>query len=74
VIRVDARALFVRGRLWPRGALQKYLRVIRRTHTPSIGSEGLMPPSGGIQLQIVPTGLRNVLGYLESVARALVMY
>jgi hypothetical protein len=33
-----------------------------------------MPPSGGIPLQIVPAGLRNVLGYLGSVARALVMY
>jgi hypothetical protein len=33
-----------------------------------------MPPSGGIPLQIVPAGLGNVLGYLESVARALVMY
>jgi hypothetical protein len=33
-----------------------------------------MPPSGGIPLQIVPAGLGNVLGYLRSVARALVMY
>jgi hypothetical protein len=33
-----------------------------------------MPPSGGILLQIVPAGLGNVLGYLGSVARALVMY
>jgi hypothetical protein len=33
-----------------------------------------MPPSGGIPLQIIPTGLGNVLGYLGSVARALVMY
>jgi hypothetical protein len=33
-----------------------------------------MPPSNGIPLQIVPAGLRNVLGYLGSVARALVMY
>jgi hypothetical protein len=59
---------------WPRGALQKYLRVIRRTQTPSIGSEGSMPPSGGIPLQIVPAGLGNVLGYLKSVARASAMY
>jgi hypothetical protein len=59
---------------WPRGALQKYLRVIRRTWTPSIGSEGSMPPSGGIPLQIVPAGLGNVLGYLGSVARASAMY
>jgi hypothetical protein len=33
-----------------------------------------MPPSGGIPLQIIPAGLGNVLGYLGSVARALVMY
>jgi hypothetical protein len=33
-----------------------------------------MPPFGGIPLQIVPAGLGNVLGYLGSVARALVMY
>jgi hypothetical protein len=61
---------------WPRGALQKYLRVIRRTQTqtPSTGSEGSMPPSDGIPLQIVPAGLGNVLGYLGSVARASAMY
>jgi hypothetical protein len=33
-----------------------------------------MPPSDGIPLQIVPAGLGNILGYLRSVARALVMY
>jgi hypothetical protein len=33
-----------------------------------------MPPSGGIPLQIILAGLENVLGYLGSVARALVMY
>jgi hypothetical protein len=33
-----------------------------------------MPPSGGILLQIVPAGLRNVLGYLGSVAQASAMY
>ena len=33
-----------------------------------------MPPFGGIPLQIVPAGLENVLGYLESVARASTMY
>jgi hypothetical protein len=59
---------------WPRGALQKYLWVIRRTWTPSTGSKGSMPPSGGIPLQIVPAGLGNVLGYLGSVARASAMY
>jgi hypothetical protein len=59
---------------WPRGALQKYLQVICRTQTPSTGSEGSMPPSGGIPLQTVPAGLGNVLGYLGSVARASAMY
>jgi hypothetical protein len=59
---------------WPRGALQKYPRVICRTQTPSTGSKGSMPPFGGIPLQIVPTGLGNVLGYLGSVARASAMY
>jgi hypothetical protein len=33
-----------------------------------------MSLSGGILLQIVPAGIGNVLGYLGSVARALVMY
>jgi hypothetical protein len=33
-----------------------------------------MPPSDGIPLQIVPTDLGNVLGYLGSVARASAMY
>jgi hypothetical protein len=59
---------------WPRGMLQKYMRVICRTQTPSTGSKGSMPPSGGIPLQIVPAGLENVLGYLGSVARASAMY
>jgi hypothetical protein len=70
VIRVDARAPFDKGRLVPRGALQKYLQVICWTRTHSIGSEGSMPPSSGIPLQIIPAGLGNVLGYLRSVARA----
>jgi hypothetical protein len=33
-----------------------------------------MPPSGGIPLRVVPTGLGNVLGYLGSVAQASAMY
>jgi hypothetical protein len=37
-------------------------------------SEGSMPPSDGIPLQIIPAGLGNVLGYLGSVARASAMY
>jgi hypothetical protein len=36
---------------WPRGALQKYLQVICRTRSRSIGFEGSMPPSDGIPLQ-----------------------
>jgi hypothetical protein len=67
VIRVDARAPFDKGRL------QKYLQVICWTRTHSIGSEGSVPPSGGITLQIVPAGLGNVLGYLGSIARASAM-
>jgi hypothetical protein len=47
--------------------------VICWTQTHLIGSEGLVPLSGGIPLQIVPAGLGNVLGYLGSVARALAM-
>jgi hypothetical protein len=73
VIRVDARAPFDKGRLVAQGTLQKYLQVICRTRTHSIGSEGSMPPSGGIPLQIVPAGLGNVLGYLGSVAQASAM-
>jgi hypothetical protein len=49
------------------------MQVIRWTRTHLIGSEGSVPPSGGIPLQIVPAGLGNVLGYLGSVARASAM-
>jgi hypothetical protein len=73
VIRVDARALFDKGRLVARGALQKYLQVICWTRTHLIGSEGSVPPFDGIPLQTVPAGLGNVLGYLGSVDRALAM-
>jgi hypothetical protein len=45
--------------------------LLDRTHL--IGSEGSVPPSGRIPLQIVPSGLGNVLGYLGSVARASAM-
>jgi hypothetical protein len=68
VIQADARALFDKGRLVAGGAFQKYLRVICWTQTHLIGSEGSVPPFGGIPLQTVPVGLRNVLGYLGSVA------
>jgi hypothetical protein len=33
-----------------------------------------MPPLVGFRYKIIPVGLGNVLGYLGSVARALVMY
>jgi hypothetical protein len=41
VIRVDARAPFVRGRLEARRHAQKYLRVICRTRSPIDGVRGL---------------------------------
>jgi hypothetical protein len=41
VIRVDARAPFVRGRLEARRRTQKYLRVICRTRSPFGGVRGL---------------------------------
>jgi hypothetical protein len=41
VIRVDARAPFVRGRLEARRRAQKYLRVICRTRSPVDGVRGL---------------------------------
>jgi hypothetical protein len=70
VIRVEARASFDKGRLVAQRRAPKVPAgdLLDRTH--SIGSEGSVPPSGGIPLQIVPAGLENVLGYLRSVARA----
>jgi hypothetical protein len=41
VIRVDARAPFVRGRLEARRRAQKYLRVVCRTRSPVDGVRGL---------------------------------
>jgi hypothetical protein len=41
VIRVDARAPFVRGRLEAQRRAQKYLRVICRTQSPVDGVRGL---------------------------------
>jgi hypothetical protein len=35
---------------WPRGALQKYLRVIRRTRTPSEHTEWGLPLRGSVTL------------------------
>jgi hypothetical protein len=73
VIRVDARAPFDKGRLVAQRRAPKVLQVICWTRTHFIGSEGSVPPSGGIPLQIIPAGLVNVLGYLGSVARASAM-
>ena len=75
VIRVDARAPFVRGRLeaWrrapkvPAGDLPDPVPWRR-------GPRARCLPLMGFRYKIVPAGLGNVLGYLGSVARALVMY
>jgi hypothetical protein len=61
VIRVDARAPFVRGRLEA------------RRRAPKVPAARCLPLMG-FRYKIVPAGLRNVLGYLGSVARALLMY
>jgi hypothetical protein len=81
VIRVDARAPFVRGRLEARRRTQKYLRVICRTWSLSTGSEGSMPPSDGIPLQDrsrwsqkcprVPRERSPSLGYVSNVPRVI---
>jgi hypothetical protein len=67
VIRVDARVPFDKGRL----VAQRRAPKVLAGHL--IGFEGSMPPSGGIPLQIVPAGLRNILGYIGSTARASAM-
>jgi hypothetical protein len=74
VIRVDARAPFFRGQLVAQRRAPKVPAGDSPDLDPFDRAEGSMPPSGGISLQIVPVGLGNVLGYLGSVARALVMY
>jgi hypothetical protein len=51
VIRVDACAPFNKGWLVAQRRAPKVPEVICRTRTRSIGSEGSMPPSGGIPLQ-----------------------
>jgi hypothetical protein len=61
------------GRLDAGALSQPPMRLDRGYVTHLIGSEGSVPPSGGIPLQIVPASLGNVLGYLGSVARALAM-
>ena len=75
VIQVDARAPFVRGRLeaWrrapkvPAGDLPDPVPFRR-------GPRARCLPLMGFRYKIVLAGLGNVLGYLGSVARALVMY
>jgi hypothetical protein len=77
VIRADVRSPFARGRLEAQRRAQKYLRVICRTRSPVDGVRGLdasLCPLMGFRYKIVPAGLGNVLGYLGSVTRALVMY
>ena len=75
VIRVDVRAPFVGGRLWgpetrpkvPAGDLPDPVPWRR-------GPRARCLPPMGFRYKIVPAGLGNVLGYLGSAARALVMY
>jgi hypothetical protein len=75
VIRADVRAPFVRGRLEAQRRAHKYLRVICRTRSPVDGGpRARCLPLMGFRYKIVPAGLGNVLGYLGSAARALVMY
>jgi hypothetical protein len=75
VIQVDARAPFVRGRLEARRRAQKYLRGDLPDSVPfRRGPRARCLPLMGFRYKIVPAGLGNVLGYLGSVARALVMY
>jgi hypothetical protein len=72
---VDARAPFVRGRLEarrrapkvPAGDLPDSVPIRRSPRARCL-------PLMGFRYKIVPAGLGNVLGYLGSVARALVMY
>jgi hypothetical protein len=75
VIRVDARAPFVRGRLEARRRAPKVPAgdlpdPVRFRWGPSARCLPLM----GFCYKIVPAGLGNVLGYRGSVARASVMY
>jgi hypothetical protein len=72
VIRANARALFDKGRLVARRRVPK-VPAGDLLDPDLIGSEGSVPPFGGILLQTVPAGLGNVLGYLGSVARASAM-
>jgi hypothetical protein len=73
VIRADVCAPFARGRLEAQRRAQKDLRVICQTRSRR-GPRARCLPLMGFRYKIVPAGLGNVLGYLGSTARALVMY
>jgi hypothetical protein len=75
VIRVDARAPFVRGRLEARRRAPKVPAGDLPDPVPfRRGPRARCLPLMGFRYKIVPAGLGNVLGYLGSVARASVMY
>jgi hypothetical protein len=75
VIRVDARAPFVRGPLEARRRAPKVPAGGLPDSVPfRRGPRARCLPLMGFRYKIVPAGLGNVLGYLRNVARALVMY
>jgi hypothetical protein len=75
VIRVDARAPFVRGAARGPEARSKVPAGDLPDPVPfRWGPRARCLPLMGFRYKIVPASLGNVLGYLESVARALVMY
>src|SRR5688572_9101516 len=75
VIRVDARAPFVRGRLEARRRAPKVPAGDLPDPAPlRWGPTARCLPPMGFRYKIIPVGLGNVLGYLGDVARALVMY
>jgi hypothetical protein len=74
VIRVDARAPFVRGRLVAQRRAPKVPTSDSPDLDPFYRVRGIDASLRWDLLQIVPAGLGNVLGYLGSVARASAMY
>jgi hypothetical protein len=75
VIRVDARAPFVRGRLEARRRAPKVFAGDLPDPVPfRQGLRARCLPLMGFCYKIVLAGLGNVLGYFKSVARASVMY
>jgi hypothetical protein len=70
---VDARAPFDKGWLVAQRRAPKVRAGDLPDPDPFDRVRGLDASSGGILLQIVPTGLGNVLGYLGSVAQASAM-